>query len=47
MCIRDSLKAGLQLADGITTVSPSYASEIQTDAGGMGLAGLLLSLIHI
>ena len=35
------LKAGLQLADVITTVSPSYASEIQTDAGGMGLAGLL------
>ena len=35
------LKAGLQLADAITTVSPSYAREIQTDAGGMGLAGLL------
>ena len=35
------LKAGLQLADVITTVSPSYAREIQTDAGGMGLAGLL------
>jgi starch synthase len=35
------LKAGLQLADAITTVSPSYAREIQTDAEGMGLAGLL------
>ena len=35
------LKAGLQLADAITAVSPSYAREIQTDAGGMGLAGLL------
>ena len=35
------LKAGLQHADAITTVSPSYAREIQTDAEGMGLAGLL------
>ncbi len=35
------LKAGLFYADAITTVSPSYAGEIQTDAEGMGLAGLL------
>lgn len=35
------LKAGLQFADRITTVSPSYAREICTDAEGMGLAGLL------
>ena len=35
------LKAGLALADGITTVSPSYAAEICTAAGGMGLDGLL------
>jgi len=35
------LKAGLQHADAITTVSPSYASEIQTDDEGMGMAGLL------
>jgi len=35
------LKAGLHYADAITTVSPSYAAEIQTDAEGMGLAGLL------
>ncbi|MCX7175728.1 MAG: glycogen synthase GlgA [Proteobacteria bacterium] len=35
------LKAGLQHADWITTVSPSYAREIQTDAEGMGLGGLL------
>ncbi len=35
------LKAGLALADRITTVSPSYADEIRTDAGGMGLGGLL------
>jgi len=35
------LKAGLQLSDRITTVSPTYAKEIQTPEGGMGLAGLL------
>ncbi|MBF9194701.1 glycogen synthase GlgA [Microvirga terrestris] len=35
------LKAGLQHADRITTVSPTYAKEIQTPAGGMGLDGLL------
>jgi starch synthase len=37
------LKAGLWAADRITTVSPTYAQEIQTDAGGMGLGGLLRS----
>ncbi|PPD19132.1 MAG: glycogen synthase GlgA [Methylocystis sp.] len=35
------LKAGLQLADRITTVSPSYAREIETPEFGMGLEGLL------
>jgi starch synthase len=35
------LKAGLQHADAISTVSPSYAREIQTDAEGMGMADLL------
>ena len=35
------LKAGLQLADAITTVSPTYAEEICTGQGGMGLSGLL------
>jgi starch synthase len=35
------LKAGLRLADRITTVSPTYAKDIQTDEGGMGLGGLL------
>ncbi len=35
------LKAGLRLADAITTVSPTYAEEILTPAGGMGLGGLL------
>jgi starch synthase len=35
------LKAGLQLADRITTVSPTYAAEIQTPEGGMAMDGLL------
>ncbi|HEX7390293.1 MAG TPA: glycogen/starch synthase, partial [Acidiphilium sp.] len=35
------LKAGLQLADAITTVSPNYAAEIATREGGMGLDGLI------
>lgn len=35
------LKAGLALADRITTVSPTYAAEIRTPDGGMGLDGLL------
>jgi starch synthase len=35
------LKAGLRLADRITTVSPTYAAEIATPEGGMGLGGLI------
>lgn len=35
------LKAGLQLADRITTVSPGYAGEILLPDAGMGLDGLL------
>ena len=35
------LKAGIQLADFITTVSPRYAREIQTEEFGYGLDGLL------
>ena len=35
------LKAGLFFASAITTVSPTYAQEIQTEAMGMGLHGLL------
>ncbi len=38
-----TLKAGLRLADAITTVSPTYAAEIMTPEGGMGLDGLLRS----
>ncbi|MBC7944619.1 MAG: glycogen synthase GlgA [Burkholderiales bacterium] len=37
------LKAGLFYADGINTVSPTYASEIQTEALGFGMQGLLKS----
>jgi starch synthase len=35
------LKAGLQFADAITTVSPTYAREIQTEEHGVGLDGVL------
>ncbi|MDP1557581.1 MAG: glycogen synthase GlgA [Nitrosomonas sp.] len=35
------LKAGLYYAHHITTVSPSYAAEIQTDPLGFGMQGLL------
>jgi len=35
------LKAGLQFSDRITTVSPTYAREIEGDEGGMGFGGLL------
>ena len=37
------LKGGLACADAITTVSPTYASEICTPDYGMGLQGLLQS----
>jgi starch synthase len=35
------LKAGMQFADRITTVSPTYAAEILTPEAGMGFDGLL------
>ena len=35
------LKGGLQLADAITTVSPTYASEVLDPHFGMGMEGLL------
>jgi starch synthase len=35
------LKAAVRLADRITTVSPTYAAEICTVQGGMGMDGLL------
>ena len=35
------MKAGLYFADRLTTVSPTYAREIQTPAQGCGLDGLL------
>ena len=37
------LKAGLEAASAITTVSPSYAAEIRGAAFGMGLEGLISS----
>ncbi|GMR23132.1 MAG: hypothetical protein BMS9Abin37_1535 [Acidobacteriota bacterium] len=37
------LKGGLVAADQITTVSPSYAREIQTEALGAGLEGVVRS----
>jgi starch synthase len=40
------LKAGIALADHITTVSPTYAREIQGDEMGMGLDGLLRHRSH-
>jgi starch synthase len=41
------LKAGLALADRITTVSPTYASEIVLPEWGMGLDGLLRSRANV
>ena len=37
------LKAGIVYSDVVTTVSPTYAREVQTEDGGMGLGGLLKS----
>lgn len=37
------LKAGIRLADAVTTVSPTYAREILTEEQGMGMAGVLQS----
>jgi starch synthase len=37
------LKAGLEAADAITTVSPTYAREIRTPGFGMGLEGLIVA----
>lgn len=40
------LKAGLVLADALTTVSPTYAAEIQTPRFGYGLEGVLGEQAH-
>ncbi|MDM0106227.1 glycogen synthase GlgA [Variovorax sp. J22R24] len=41
------MKGGLCFADRITTVSPTYAREIQTPEQGCGLDGLLRSRSHV
>jgi starch synthase len=41
------LKAGLFFADRLTTVSPTYAREIQTPAFGMNLDGLLRARVGV
>lgn len=41
------LKAALQFADRLTTVSPTYAREIQTSEHGLGLDGLLRVRAHV
>jgi starch synthase len=41
------LKSGLQFADRITTVSPTYALEIRTPSGGMGMDGLLRARANV
>ncbi|XXF79342.1 glycogen synthase GlgA [Myxococcaceae bacterium GXIMD 01537] len=40
------LKAGLTFADALTTVSPTYAREVQTPEQGFGLDGLLRHRHH-
>lgn len=40
------MKAGIFYADGLSTVSPSYGKEIQTETFGFGLQGLLSKRGH-
>lgn len=40
------LKGGIAYSDHVTTVSPSYALEIQSDDGGMGFGGMLRAKSH-
>jgi starch synthase len=41
------LKAGLRFADCLTTVSPTYALEICTPSGGVGMDGLLRTRANV
>lgn len=40
------MKSGIWYADRVNTVSPTYAAEIQTAAGGCGLEGVLQHFSH-
>ena len=40
------LKAGIVYAQAVTTVSPTYAREVQTPEGGFGLDGLMRAVSH-
>lgn len=40
------LKGALQFSDAITTVSPTYADEIRTEAFGVGMHGVLQAQAH-
>jgi starch synthase len=40
------LKGGIVMSDWVTTVSPTYAREIQTPAGGLGFEGIMHSVRH-
>jgi starch synthase len=40
------LKAGIVYAEAVTTVSPTYAMEVQTPEGGHGLDGVMRSVSH-
>jgi starch synthase len=42
-CQLNLLKTGIVFADAVSTVSPTYAKEIQSAPGGCGLEGLLAS----
>src|SRR5579859_4852381 len=42
--VMNTLKGGLVFADAVTTVSPTHAHELRTQAGGFGLDGVFVGL---